>query len=443
MTTLARLMLVRGVLTIVPVHRPGTAGPVGGPGSDMTANTPPPRSRWPAVLIVAAVVLAVAITLTLTIVGSDPGGATSAANSGSTAVSNSQKPPAPVPGTPAEVRPWTSAAGAISGKWVRYRTTDPDGRPLMVTAVVFVPTGHPPAGGWPVVALGHGSVGINAECAPSLTGNLSGMSSTVRRYLHRGIAVTLADYPGLGATPSSPHPYLDSYAAARSMIDSVRALRRAYPNVSTTWITYGISQGGGASWAAAEIAADYAPDLHLLGAVAQVPSTDKSGLIDRAANGTLSVEQEGILQWLLESFARQNPALNLDDLRSPELRAVWSQLSGCGGDPARDQALRSVSADDFTPRSTDTTQYVRTLLEPMSPPHQRTAAPLLVVYGGDDRFVDAAHTEESIVQACEMGSAITIDYQPWAGHLTVDTSTIWPYLHQRLGGATAPNDCPR
>lgn len=341
-----------------------------------------------------------------------------------------------------EVQPWTSAAGAISGQWVRYRTTDQDGRTLIVTAVVFVPTGHPPVGGWPVVALGHGSVGVNQECAPSLTGNLSGMSPTVLSYLHRGIAVTLADYPGLGS-PSGAHPYLDSYAAARSMIDSVRALRRVYPDVSATWITYGISQGGGASWATAEIADDYAPELHLVGAVAQVPSTDKSGLIDRATNGTLSVEQQGILQWLLESLHRTNPALNLDDLRSPELRAVWGQLSGCGGDSARDQALQSVSATDFTPRSAATAQYIRTLLEPMSPPHRRTASPLLVVYGGDDRFVDATSTDQSIAHACELGSTITVDYQPSAGHLTVDTATIWPYLHDRLAGKTAANNCGR
>ena len=291
-----------------------------------------------------------------------------------------------------------------------------------------------------MVALGHGSVGINQECGPSMTGNLSGMSPSVLTYLNRGLAVTVADFPGLGS-PSGQHPYLDSYSAARSMIDSVRALRRVYPHVSARWLTYGVSQGGGAAWATAEIAASYAPELQLLGAAAQVPSTDKAGLVDRAIEGTLTIEQQGIYQWLLESLARQHGTLNLDELRAPQLRAVWDQLSLCGGDTAREHALHTVTAEDFLPRSEAAIEYLRGLLEPMSPPHRRSSAPLLVIYGGEDRFVDASGTESSITQACEWGSTVAIDYQSTAGHLTVDTSSIWPFFKQRLGGVPAQDNC--
>lgn len=314
-------------------------------------------------------------------------------------------------------------------------TTDNEGRPLVVTGVVFVPADDPPEGGWPVVTLGHGSVGINQECAPSLNGNLSGMSPSVLTYLNRGLAVTVADFPGLGSA-SGRHRYLDSYAAARSMIDSVRAVRTVYPNVSSRWLAYGISQGGGAVWAATEIAASYAPELQLLGAAAQVPSTDRAGLVDRAIDGTLTIEQQGIFQWLLESLARHSPALDLDEMRTPQLRAAWGQLSLCGGDSARDPALQTITADGFYPRSQATIDYLRDLLEPMSPPHRRSTAPLLVTYGGDDRFVDAAGTKTAIAQAYETGSAVSIDYQSTAGHLTVVTSKIWPFLTRRLASCS-------
>lgn len=345
----------------------------------------------------------------------------------------------PGPGTLLETRQWTSAAGGVSGRWVRYLTADDSGRSLAASAVVFVPTGVPPQRGWQVVALGHGSVGINTGCGPSLTGNLAGMTAAVRRYLDRGMAVTVADYPGLGTSPGS-HPYLDSYAAARSMIDSVRALRAVFPHVSSTWVVHGISQGGGAAWAAAEIAADYAPDLRLRGAVAQVPSTDKSYLVDKAVNGVLSVEQQGILQWLLESLSRGDD-LDLDDLRTPALAAVWNDLSRCGGDPARELALQSVSASDFIPADRVVADRLRALLDPMSPPHGPNGSPMLILYGGDDRFLDRGGIEESIRSACTWGSSITVDYQPAAGHLTIDTTSIWPFVQQVLHGEPVPNDC--
>ncbi len=52
---------------------------------------------------------------------------------------------------------------------VLYRSTFGDtGAPTVVSGSVFTPKGTPPPGGWPVVAIGHGTVGIDNPCAPSL-----------------------------------------------------------------------------------------------------------------------------------------------------------------------------------------------------------------------------------------------------------------------------------
>ena len=167
---------------------------------------------------------------------------------------------------------------------VLYRSTEGDtGQPTVVSGSVFVPRGDPPPGGWPVVAFAHGTTGINSECGPSLSDTLRNLVAAARLLTGKGYAVALPDYQGLGA--KGVHPYPDSRTAGLNMIDAVRALRHTFPDVSDRWAAVGDSQGGGASWAADEQAGDYAPELHLVGAVATSPASDVSGLADKAVRG--------------------------------------------------------------------------------------------------------------------------------------------------------------
>lgn len=359
--------------------------------------------------------------------------------------SSAQIPPVkfPSPGDVVDAQKWVSTPRGddeLSGMRVLYRSTDTAGTPNIVSGTVFEPAGTPPEGGWPILAIGHGSTGINRDCAPSLTGNLYGLSRLVQRYLRAGMAVTFADYSGLGSD-SGPHPYLDPYAAARTIIDSVRAIRQVYPEMSTTWLTYGISQGAAASWAADEMAISYAPELRLAGAVAQVPPTSKAPMADLAAAGTLTLEQQGILQWLEESLARRNPDLNLNDYRRGGLAAQWDALSSCA--PVRERALRLISASDFAPATPGATDRLREMLAAMALPRTRLSAPLLVLYGGDDKFNDPAWTASAIRKQCDTGGSVTVSFQPGAGHGTVNTAEIGPYLSDRLNGIPVRDDCRR
>lgn len=347
----------------------------------------------------------------------------------------------PSPGDAVDVQDWVSTPrgnSQLAGLRILYRSTDTAGKPNVVSGTVFEPEGTPPDGGWPILAIGHGSTGINRDCAPSLTGNLYGLSGLVQHYLNAGMAVAFADYAGLGSD-SGPHPYLDPYAAARNVIDSVRAIRQVYPQMSTTWLTYGISQGAAASWAADEMATSYAPELRLAGAVAQVPPTSKAPMADLAAAGALTLEQQGILQWLEESLARRNPDFNLNDYRRGGLAAQWDALSSCA--PIRDRALQLVSSSDFVPASPAATDRLREMLASMALPRAPLSAPLFVLYGGNDNFNVPAWTASAIGKECALGGPVTISFQPNAGHVDVDTAAIGPYLADRLHGLPVRDDC--
>ena len=56
---------------------------------------------------------------------------------------------------------------AATNELVLYRSTAVDGRPIAVSGMVALPSGTPPAGGWPVVAWAHGTLGSADVCAPT------------------------------------------------------------------------------------------------------------------------------------------------------------------------------------------------------------------------------------------------------------------------------------
>src|ERR1700735_5698319 len=51
---------------------------------------------------------------------------------------------------------------------VLYRSTGLDNKPILVSGVVIVPPGDPPAGGRPIVAWAPPTSGVVPRCAPSL-----------------------------------------------------------------------------------------------------------------------------------------------------------------------------------------------------------------------------------------------------------------------------------
>jgi pimeloyl-ACP methyl ester carboxylesterase len=175
------------------------------------------------------------------------------------------------PGRMLRTEPLDQALGlANAGAQYRilYSSTDGmDGRtPVVVSGAYFVPKGTPPAEGWPVVAWAHGTTGIADVCAPSWTPRSERDASYLNIWLQQGYAIVATDYQGLG-TPG-PHPYLAVRPAAYSVLDSVRAVLKSFPDVANRIVIIGQSQGGGAAFATAGIAPDYAPELKIRGSVA-------------------------------------------------------------------------------------------------------------------------------------------------------------------------------
>lgn len=148
--------------------------------------------------------------------------------------------------------PALSIPGAGSATRILYSTIDQHNSAAVSTGAVFLPQGTAPRGGWPVLAWAHGTVGIGDDCTPSAQPRAQRDSDYLSHWLRRGYAIVASDYAGLG-TPGLMS-YLNGVAEARSIVDSVKALRGLRVPTAMRWAIVGQSQGAGAAMNAARLA---------------------------------------------------------------------------------------------------------------------------------------------------------------------------------------------
>jgi pimeloyl-ACP methyl ester carboxylesterase len=317
-----------------------------------------------------------------------------------------------------------------------------DGASHVVSGSVFVPKGAPPAGGWPIVAMGHGTTGIQQECGPSLWPNLLGAAEPVATLVNLGFLVTLPDYQGLGMD-GSYHPYLDATTVGYNMIDAVKAARKLVPSASDRWLAFGSSQGGQAAWAANELAGEYGTGMQLVGSASVSPAANVMGLADSAAAGDLTPEQASALQWVLVALKEEHPDLNLDDYRRGIVEKKWDVLSACSGPlvAQRTDITNEVTPDDLRPSTEEATNQLREYLGRMGLPKARATAPMLVLFGDLDKVVAPQWTSDALRRACELGSVIEAYSVPGRGHDDIDGAVALGWVNQRFAGEEPKDSC--
>jgi hypothetical protein len=342
-----------------------------------------------------------------------------------------------IPDVAAALPPGSRAARVL------YASTSGDtGAATVVSGTVFAPAGTPPPGGWPVVAYAHGTTGLDEDCGPSSSSTLLLQVPLVAGLLQFGYAVAFADYEGLGAP--GVHRYLDSRTAGLNVIDSVRALRATFPDISPRWAGIGHSQGAAAVWAADEQASTYAPELELVGAVALAPPANVSGIVDKAIQGTLTTEQVAALQMIESSMGRAQPGINVDDYRRGSAVDNWDLLVSCNISrlPERGAALAQLQASDLVPATPQATDQLRWQLQRWALPQRQLSAPLSVMYGTADPIIDAQWTTDTITRACALGDSMNIRLQADKGHADLDWVGQLFWVRDRFQGVPTMNDCP-
>lgn len=295
---------------------------------------------------------------------------------------------------------------------ILYTSTDARWRsgPIPVSGTLFLPAGTPPPGGWPILAWGHGTLGIADICAPSWTGFRPRDATYINRWIDAGFAVVATDYQGLGGP--GPHPYLYWQAEGRSILDSIRAALAARPGlIANRVMIAGQSQGSGAALGAAMLLREYAPELNVLGVV-------PTGLTSTFPDGPVSVPRRDSRNMFL-SFASgglKDDGPGIDRLLTAEGRQLLDVARrGCTAEiGARSRALQIRSLEQTLAVSMDELAAMRIAVTDM--PMRSVGVPLMVATGLADATLTPERQYAAVAALCAAGNKVLWRRYEGLGH---------------------------
>jgi pimeloyl-ACP methyl ester carboxylesterase len=330
---------------------------------------------------------------------------------------------------------------------VLYTSTGYDGRLAAVSGLILVPDGAAPAGGRKVIAYTHGTVGVASDCAPSLVTNRAQQPLLLEggaELLAAGYVVAASDYQGLG-TPG-PHPYLVGESEAMNELDIVRAAQNlTAAHASRDFVVWGHSQGGHASLFTGQLAAAYAPELHLLGVAAGAPVPNLRDLFKVNIETTVG---KILISMALQSWARVYDDASLGQIVSRGARPLVGRIArNCLY--TKRQILSSVPGSlalnlRFLHTPPWNAEPWNTIAEENTPGQSRTNAPLLIVQGDADPIVAPDVTARLVDKLCAAGETVELRILEGtahldAGHVAVPHVVRW--IADRFAGAPPPSSC--
>ncbi len=358
-------------------------------------------------------------------------------------------PPTNVPDQPGQLlrsEPFTRTIPGTAKAWrILYTTTRADGVPAVASALVVVPV-TAPSGSSPVIALAHGTTGVDRSCAPSVLKDpfAAGAFFALDAVIAQGWAVVATDYVGLGTTGG--HPYLVGEAEGRSVLDSVRAARQlTEATLGDQTVVWGHSQGGGAALWTGGLASTYASDVNVIGVAALAPASDLVGLVDnlgKIPGGTI------FASYVLRGYANEYDDVKVGDYVRPTARPSFdATVERCLAEPS---ALLSIIGSVTLGEDVFAGDLASgALLERLQQnvPTLPIDAPLLLAQGEADSLVVPSVQAAYVEARCAAGQAIDFRTYPGLNHvpLVEADSPLIPELVQwtkdRLAGVDPTPTC--
>ncbi len=336
--------------------------------------------------------------------------------------------------------------GAASGINFRYRSTDGlDGTsPITVSGAIYLPQGEAPAGGWPLIAWSHGTVGIADACAPSSAGRSQRDLTYLSNWLRKGYAIVASDYQGLGT--EGTHPYMAARPMAYSNLDAIRAVQQGGFPVSRTVVVTGQSQGAAAAIATAGFAPDYAPeiDLRAISATGVPYFPPAVQQMMAALNQDTPNPQVAFTAYLLTMAELVDPSFDFEStIASETWPAVSKAYDQCVG-----EFIGSTMAAGVTPRdlvSPESLAVQEKVFATMAYPTLALSVPAFVGTGEADQITPLPMQQLFVRDACAAGSRIEARQYPGANHdggLLNSMDDVEAFVARAFAGVPQEGNCP-
>ncbi len=320
------------------------------------------------------------------------------------------------------------------------RSSDVRDRPIAVTTTVVVPDAPwPGPGPRPVVAYNLPINSLGNACAPSyqLPRGTSLEMPFVQHYLDRNYAVVITDHEG------PRQAYAAGRLAAHAVLDALRGtLRTADLGLSADApiaIT-GYSGGAIASGWAAELAADYAPELHIAGvAIGGVPAD--YGLLTGSMNGRYLSATLYLAAAL--GVAREYPEL-LTLLNDTGWRLAQTAKDFCTaalGAPGLVAPIPAAAASDV-PDVTNS-PVARQVIAENRLGARAPSMPVYLYQGEQDPWITANNAEHLFGDWCAGGGSVQL-HRFVGEHLTgiyLGADAVYGWVDDRLAGRPLDAGC--
>ena len=321
---------------------------------------------------------------------------------------------------------------------VMYLSESVTNKPVPVTGLIVVPDKAAPKGGYPVVTWGHGTNGMADQCTPSL--DPTSDVPLANNLLDQGWEITASDYQGEG-TPGIL-PYLVGVSAARNTIDIVRAARHlTAAHASDNYVVWGHSEGGQTAMFALDIAASYAPEVHLKGVVAGAPPSQFFAIYQFLQTSPfryyLFMAAGGF------NSAYGNKVAPLNQVLTPLGISLLPDLSkGCSNYIS--QVTSKYTLAQLTKANPFDVPAWKTLLNENDPGTftQASSAPLLVIQGGADEQIPVVSTALLATHMCTLGQDLERWIYPGQSHAGVIAPSAPDMIHwiaDRFSGDPDPD----
>ncbi|MFD3591626.1 lipase family protein [Nocardia sp. NPDC058640] len=351
-------------------------------------------------------------------------------------------PGAVVRSRPVEVALFGVVRQRISAWQLLYRTCDLDGVPEVAVTTVLLPWGSS-ARSRPLVSFQCAIDAVAPQCFPSYAlrrgaqtlGSIAPLElPIIAMALARGWAVSVPDHEGLGGR----------FGAAREpgyrALDGIRAAQQ-FTEVGTAVALWGYSGGGLATAWAAELAADYAPELNIVGAAMGSPVGDPAAAFVRLNGGWFAGFPAAFVAGLRQAYPELGAMLDdrldpryRDMLREAEQRSTFALLLRF--------ARRDIAAHLPAGMGELLAEPVlRRILADIEPGTRAPAAPLLVIQGVHDEVIAVADIDAHVQRYQRAGATVRYLRVRRGSHLPLEfliVPAVLDWLTDRFAGLPAP-----